>query len=42
MKSKGLAHEGLSCLLQNDDIPPAIICDGAKEMVLGDIVVIDL
>ena len=36
MKSKGLAHEGLSCLLQNNGIPPAIICDGAKEMVLGE------
>lgn len=36
MKSKGLAHEGLSCLLQNDGVPPAIICDGAKEMVEGE------
>ena len=37
MKMKSEAHEAWSLLFQQDRVPPAVICDNAKEMVLGDV-----
>ena len=36
MKLKSEAHEELSLPFQWDGVPPALICDNAKEMVLGE------
>ena len=36
MKLKNKAYEGLSLLFQCERVPPATICDNAKEMVLGE------
>ena len=36
MKLKSEAHEGLSLFFQWDGVPPAVICDNAKEMILGE------
>ena len=35
MKLKSEAHKALSLLFQQDMKPPAIICDNAKEVILG-------
>ena len=35
-KLKSEAHGGLSLLFQQDWVPPTMICDNAKEMVLGE------
>ena len=32
MKLKSEAHEALTLLFQQDEVPPAMICDNAKEM----------
>ena len=37
MKVRSEAHEALSLLFQRDRVPPAIICDNAKEMILGEV-----
>ena len=37
LKLKCEAHEALSLLFQQDWVPPAVICDIAKEMILGEI-----
>ena len=36
MKLKSEAHEGLSLLTQQDRVPPAIICDSAIKLILGE------
>ena len=36
MKVKSEAYEALFLLFQWDRVPPAIICDNAKEMILGE------
>ena len=36
MKPKSEAHEALPPLFQQDGVPPAIICDNAKEMILDE------
>ena len=36
MKLKSEAYEALSLLFQWEGVPPAIICDNVKEMVLGE------
>ena len=36
MKLKSEAHETLSLLFQQDGVPPSVICDNAKEMILGE------
>ena len=35
MKLKSEAHEAWSLIFQWDEVPPAVLCDNAKEMVLG-------
>ena len=35
MASRSEAHEMLSLLLAWDDVPPACICDNAKEIIQG-------
>ena len=32
------AHEALSLLFQCDQVPPAVICNNAKEMILGEFI----
>ena len=36
MKLKSKAQEALSLLFQQDGVAPAVICDNAKEIILGD------
>jgi hypothetical protein len=36
MEKKSQAHEALALLFTRDGVPPIIICDGAKEQVLGE------
>jgi hypothetical protein len=36
MEKKSQAHEALALLFTRDGVPPVIICDGAKEQVLGE------
>eukprot|EP00978_Attheya_sp_CCMP212_P046016 scaffold369630_cov51-Attheya_sp.AAC.1 len=36
MKSKGDAHEAFSILCSKVGVPDNIICNGAKEQILGD------
>ena len=36
MKLKSEAHEASSLLFQQDRVLPAVICDNAKEMILGE------
>ena len=36
MKVKSEAHEALSLLFQQDGVPPAIIWENAKDMILGE------
>ena len=36
MKLKSEAHEALSLLFQHNGMPPAVICDNAKEMIVGE------
>ena len=36
LKLKSEAHEALSLLFQRDRVSPTVICDNAKEMVLGE------
>ena len=36
MKRKSDAHEGFSLMAQRDGVPPLIVCDGAKEQIMGE------
>ena len=36
MKLKSEAHEALSSLFQHNGVPSAVICDNAKEMIMGE------
>jgi hypothetical protein len=36
IEKKSLSHEALAVLFTRDGVPPVIICDGAKEQVLGE------
>jgi hypothetical protein len=36
MEKKSQVHEALALLFTRDGVPPVIICDGAKEQVLGE------
>ena len=37
MKPKSVVHEAFSLLFQWDGVPPAIICDSSKDMILGEL-----
>ena len=36
MKLESEAHKGLSLIFKQNRVPPAVICDNAKEMVFGE------